>query len=352
MLFFNRRRKKRISSSIATRRKKATQPRSRQGQWLPSKAIPVLTVIGLLLGGLVYWDKAWDILSVIKQVIEEAAGSSNNNGGNRNDDNDNDNDSPNPTNSPPLPLKLYSWNIANFGESKNSKEIEFIAAQIKEADLVAIQEVSVMGAGAAAVARLADELNRKGNHWDYVLSQPTTGAGSERYAFLWKTAKMSLVGNVWNVEVQGLADKIDREPCLAKFRTNGRQFVIANFHALPVTKNPAQEIPHIEALHNVYQKENLIIAGDFNLSEKNKAFDGLKSKKYSPVLKNQRTSLRKTIEPNGNYLSQEYDNIFIENAPFVVLRSGINDFVPQVKTLARANEISDHLPIWCELQMH
>jgi hypothetical protein len=42
---------------------------------------------------------------------------------------------------------------------------------------------------AQAVAKLADELNRKAK-WNYIISDPTVGAyKTERYAFIWKTLK-------------------------------------------------------------------------------------------------------------------------------------------------------------------
>jgi deoxyribonuclease-1-like protein len=50
------------------------------------------------------------------------------------------------------------------------------------------------------VARLNDALNRKGFKWDYSVSDPTSGDNSykkERYAFLWKTSKIKLIGKAW-----------------------------------------------------------------------------------------------------------------------------------------------------------
>lgn len=318
----------------------------------------LLGIAGVVLGSFGGCGNFTTLLDEITQIIEGEEGSTSENTPPSVPSGDSPapptppENTPTPPQTPAPVLKIFSWNVANFGQSKNDSELDFIAQQLNTADMVALQEVSVQEQGAAAVAKLVDILNRKGSRWAYSVSQPTSGAGSERYAFLWKESKITMVGNIWNVTAQGLADKLDREPCLAKFKASERNFTIANFHAVPTSKNPASEVVYLAQLHNIYRKENLIIAGDFNLSEKDKAFDDLKEKKYSPVLKNQRTSLRKTVEPNGNYLSQEYDNIFIETAPFVLLRSGTNDFVPQCKNLLQANEISDHLPVWCELKIN
>src|SRR6218665_2002392 len=85
-------------------------------------------------------------------------------------------------------LKTLSWNIENFGSSKTDFAILFIANTVKEYDVVALQEIVAGEGGAKAVARLADELNRKGSQWDYAISDPTSSSAykTERYAFLWK----------------------------------------------------------------------------------------------------------------------------------------------------------------------
>ena len=96
-------------------------------------------------------------------------------------------------------VKLLSWNVENFGKSKSNKEIAYIATVLNKHDLVALQEVVAGDGGAQAVARLADELNRKGNHWEYTISDATlsTPNKTERYAFLWKTAQLKKIGKAW-----------------------------------------------------------------------------------------------------------------------------------------------------------
>ena len=74
--------------------------------------------------------------------------------------------------------KLLSWNIENIGQSKSNVEISFVANTVKDFDIIAIQEVVAGDGGAQAVARLADELNRKGAKWDYTISDPTSSSDS------------------------------------------------------------------------------------------------------------------------------------------------------------------------------
>jgi hypothetical protein len=54
-------------------------------------------------------------------------------------------------------------------------------------------------AGYGVQARLADELNRTGSKWDYIISDPTSSSPykTERYAFIWKTNKLKQIGKAW-----------------------------------------------------------------------------------------------------------------------------------------------------------
>jgi hypothetical protein len=96
-------------------------------------------------------------------------------------------------------ITICSWNLKDFGSSRDDSEIRFIANVVKAYDIITIQEVVAKDPGGAqAVARLHDQLNRMGAKWDYVVSDPTSGDNSykkERYAFLWKTSKAQRIGD-------------------------------------------------------------------------------------------------------------------------------------------------------------
>lgn len=245
-------------------------------------------------------------------------------------------------------IKVLSWNMCNVGNSKSDEELEFSAKLLQQYDILAIQEVSTGLPGARAITKLNGNLNQLGMKWDLVLSDPTSGKGKERYAFLWKTSKVKLSGRPWLVGASNLDEKLDREPYMARFKVGDGNLLIANFHAVPTSKNPEQEIELLYVLHNAYRKDNLLVMGDFNLAQSDAAFLPLKNKGYTPVLEEQKTSLRIKLKDDG-YLANEYDNIFYETDAFQIRRSGIIDFVPRFKTLKEARQISDHLPVWCEL---
>ncbi len=247
-------------------------------------------------------------------------------------------------------IKVATWNLLNFGESKNTLEIQYIASTMSVFDIVAVQEVSTSFYGPKAVGKLLDALNRSGSKWDAVYSDPTTGAGTERYAFFWKTSKLKKSGRAWLVKP--LEEIMDREPFMCRFENKqGEKVLLANFHAIPSSKNPEREVEQLVKLHQLYKEDNLVILGDFNVEQYREAFYPLKSLGYLPVLRDQKTSLKRKID-NGEYLSREHDNIFIEHKHLRNGGAGVIDFVPEFENLTEAAKISDHLPVWMALGWH
>jgi endonuclease/exonuclease/phosphatase family metal-dependent hydrolase len=244
-------------------------------------------------------------------------------------------------------LRILTWNIQNMGQSKDDVKLEFIADICRHYDLIAIQEVSVGPAGARAVAFLADKLNRRGAAWDYRVSDPTDGPGSERYAYLWKKNKVKAYGSCF-LE-QKLADSINREPYLCRFIAGKDTLLLANFHAVPTQKGPARENGFLYLMTYFYPGEKLLFMGDFNLGQKNPAFMRLKDRGWQPALTGHKTSLRMEVR-DGNHLASEYDHIFYPATLLKKLSAGVDDFSRKFPTLTEARGISDHLPIWLTIQ--
>ena len=248
-------------------------------------------------------------------------------------------------------VKLCSWNIANFGRSKDAEEISYIAGVIKEYDVVAIVEVVAGTGGPEAVERLKVALNETGSGWDYELSEPTSGTtGKERYAVFWKTAKLKRVGAASLEQVY--QQQIDREPFLVGFRVpDGQTFTVAAFHAVPTEKNPAKEIVLLQHIPKAYPQKNIIFCGDFNLSGTAEAFDPLESKGYEAVFTNQKTSLKRDCD-DGNCLASVYDNIFYKPAKAGVNNAGVVRFFEDFSDYKKAKGISDHIPVYTEFQFN
>jgi endonuclease/exonuclease/phosphatase family metal-dependent hydrolase len=248
-------------------------------------------------------------------------------------------------------VRLVSWNLYNFGRTKDDQEIAVAAETLRDVDLVAVQEVVTSPPGAQAVGKLDAALDRTGFAWDYRISDPTTGTGTERYAFLWKPSRVRLVGRAWLEP--SLADPMDREPYLARFehRATGQEILVASLHAVPTSKNPAHEIALLDALHRRYEADHVLILGDFNLDEDDAAFDELRRLGYRAALDDQPTSLRRTRDPGPDgHLANEYDNVFYETGPLRAARAGVLDFTDRFTSLKEARSLSDHLPVYVDVQ--
>ena len=247
--------------------------------------------------------------------------------------------------------KLISWNLENFGKSKSDQTINYIANTLKDYDIIAIQEVVAGYGGAQAVAKLADELNRKGTKCDYSISSPTSSSAykTERYAFIWKTSKIKKIGSAWLEKKYHL--EIDREPYFCTFQYENKQFTIANFHAITKNKQPETEIKYFKFLPTEYLNLNIIFAGDFNCPQSHTVFIPLKNMGYKSILVNQKTSLKKECKKD-KCLASEFDNMYYNSSRFKLINSGIIPFYKDYNSLQEARVISDHIPIWFEFSLN
>lgn len=240
-------------------------------------------------------------------------------------------------------IKLCSWNLSDFGKSKNNNTIAFIANTIRDYDVVAVQEVVAGYGGTQAVARLAAELNRKGSKWDYAVSEPTSGSSykTERYAFLWKTARVRKI-KVWlEKEYQ---TEIDREPYYGTFTSKGKEFTVVNFHAITKSSQPETEIKHFKKLPANYPNCNLIFAGDFNCPQQHTVFNPLKGMGFQPVFRNQKTTLKQRCIQQ-ECLASEFDNIFYQTKKVRLIDKKAHLFFQEFESLNWARKVSDHIPI-------
>lgn len=250
---------------------------------------------------------------------------------------------------------IGSWNLQQLGSRKQDSAYGIMADCIRGFDLVALQEVRTGEKGNRAVARLVALLNTRGQQWDYCISQPTSApqehAGeSERYVFLWKKAKVQLVGEA--VLAKSFAGAISREPFVGVFRAEGKLLTLVNFHALPKKKQPEREIKYLKYFPDSLRLENVIFLGDFNCPESHTVFNPLKNKGYRPALQGQRTTLKQECR-SGNCLASELDNIFYPGAVFRKSRAGIAPFYRRFKgDMRAARRLSDHVPIYVVLHLN
>ncbi|MEO8934784.1 MAG: endonuclease/exonuclease/phosphatase family protein [Xanthomarina sp.] len=251
-------------------------------------------------------------------------------------------------------VKLASWNIRHLGRTKTPEDIYEIAHILRDFDLIAIQEVVAKDpAGAQAVAKIADELNRMGAKWDYQVSDPTKSPSvyiSERYAFLWKTSQVNIIHRAYlDKDLENLCY---REPFIGKFKGKGKSdpFYVINYHSRKFNDKPYEEIIHFLDFPERLDSNRVLIAGDFNLNEKHEVWKPFYKKGFKSALQNQRTTL-KTACKDGNYLSHPIDNIYFTPEIEKIQAQAI-DFIKTCENLERARELSDHLPVFMEFKIN
>ena len=239
--------------------------------------------------------------------------------------------------------KIISWNIQDFGKTKTTETIEKIANITRDYDIIVLQEVVAGYGGTQAVAKLADELNRKGSKWDYITSPKTKSPKykTERYAFLWKTSKVKAIGR--GRLLSELEQEIYREPFLMDFEVNHNVFTILNYHSRKHDDNPSEEIKYLVD-YLLAQDKAVILAGDFNTKQNAKVFQPLYKNGFVSILKNIKTTLKRKCKL-GNYLSHPIDNMFLSQEKFTILKFGVIDFVKKCELLLQSRKISDHLPV-------
>lgn len=249
-------------------------------------------------------------------------------------------------------LTIVSWNIRDFGQSRTDQEIRDIAQVIRHADIVAIQEVvAIHPGGAQAVERLKDQLNRMGANWDSSISDPTQSTSShrsERYAFLWKTSKLTVTGGGPRL-LSELTSYVEREPYLIQFRVNSKVLTILNYHACTHTADfpERSEILAISAWLTTNHHDNIVWAGDMNLEIDDAAFRPILNHGFTNLLNGQKTSLKKICK-DGDYLSSAEDNILYKLTDFRFSDFEVLDFVsdgPCEAVKEKRVSYSDHLGV-------
>lgn len=250
-------------------------------------------------------------------------------------------------------LTLASWNIRHLGRTKTTEDIYEIANILRNFDIVAVQEVVAKDpAGAKAVAKIADELNRMGFKWDYQVSDPTKSPSvhiSERYAFLWKTSRVEMVHRAYLDKE--LEHKCYREPFVAEFKAKkgSEAFFVINFHARKYNDRPEREIKHFIKYPERLESDKILIVGDFNLDESHTVWNPFYKIGFKSALQNQRTTLKVKCN-NGEYLSHPIDNLYFTPGITKINAASI-DIVKICTGLKRAREISDHLPVFMEFKI-
>lgn len=248
-------------------------------------------------------------------------------------------------------LLICSWNLKDFGPSKSTATLHFVAQVIADADIVAIQEVVAYSGGKSTVASLVAIMNADKNVWAYSVSDITTSSSykAERYAFIWKKASVQLSGNPWLEKKYNL--EIDREPYLATFSINDHHFTLVNYHAITKAKQPEREIKYLKYMVPEYPEKQLIFLGDFNCPQTHTVFNPIKAIGYKAALPNQKTTLKKHCN-HGDCLASAFDNFFYLPAKIRLDSAWAFYFHQTLSSFTLAPQVSDHLPIFFRFSLN
>ncbi|NXG78712.1 DNSL3 Deoxyribonuclease, partial [Baryphthengus martii] len=267
---------------------------------------------------------------------------------------------------PFLSLKICSFNVRSFGETKIARPevVDAVVKIISRCDIMLLMEIKENKNRVCPllVEKLTSQLKGTKEEYSCVVSE-RLGRKSykEQYAFIYKQHLASVKQTYQYPDTQpGDEDVFSREPFAIWFhspKTDVKEFAIIPLHTTPETA-----VREIDELYDVYldvkqrwNTENFIFMGDFNAGcsyVPRKQWKNIRLRTYSEFVwliddKNDTTVKRSTSCP--------YDRIVISGQKLihaVVPRSvNIFDFQKDFQmTEEQALGVSDHFPVEFELK--
>jgi len=253
----------------------------------------------------------------------------------------------------PKPIKVASFNIQVFGETKRSKsDVMAILVEIAaKYDILAIQEVR--DDTETTVDYFVDAINSTSGARYAALSGPRLGRtnSKEQYAFIYNTAKVQYLANTAYTYADP-GDHLHREPYIARFRSGQFTFVLVDVHTDP--DDVANEIAALDdvvkdALRHFPGEGDVITLGDFNAD-----CDAFNPERHSTAL--QGPAYRWIVPDDADTTVATkpcaYDRIVIRDAATSQDWRGdwgIERFDNEFHlTPAQTKAVSDHYPVWAE----
>lgn len=241
---------------------------------------------------------------------------------------------------------IASFNTLRLG--RNKKDYVFVAQILENFDIVGLIEVM----NREGVEELVDSLKEVSQvEWDYHISPYPVGKNSykEHFAFVWRKDKVTFLKDrgYYNDKDK----KFSRQPYGADFKIGEFDFTFVLAHSI---FGKSESLRRAEAfrLNEVYDyfqdldpnENDIILAGDFNLSAFDEAFDKLvlHKDKITYVLN---PTIKTTLGKNS--LANSYDNMFISKIYTEEFngKSGALDFTNE-NFREMKERVSDHLPIF------
>ena len=244
---------------------------------------------------------------------------------------------------------IASFNALRLGEKQ--KDYSAFAKILSNFDLIGLEEVT-NEKGVKKVGAHLEKLTQE--NWDYIISDHSVGSENYRefYAFIYRKNKF-LEAKPVRFYAEKDENEFMREPFGAYFKSGNFDFVYIIAHSVFGDKEK-QRLIEASNYVNVYEyfskltdEDDIIIAGDFNMSADSLAFKNL-SEKYnvSYILdpKENPTTLSDTK------LVSSYDNFFINRKKTKEFTGnyGVYNFISNNNYAEIKKYISDHLLIFSE----
>ena len=173
----------------------------------------------------------------------------------------------------PDSLFIGAFNVQVFGKSKMRQDdvASSLVSILSRYDLVLFQEIR--DSSETAIYSLMEMLNTaSGGQYDIAISDRLGRTNSkEQYAYIYKTAKLSVVDSYhYDDGPEPAGDIFEREPYIVRFRANNHDvdFSVVGIHTAP--DHAREELDALTAVHDdavtVLGDEDVILMGDFNSS--------------------------------------------------------------------------------------
>lgn len=300
-------------------------------------------------------------------------------------------------------LLLCSWNVKNFGtlKKRTAESLYYIAEIINAFDIVSVQEIN------SDLTDFKKVLKLLGSHWKYTLSDVTEGnsGNDERFGFIYDSRRVTHSGLSGEIVIapESVADnaiinQLKRTPTFTGFESGWRKFSIVSVHLHPgdggankaIRKEEVRllmEVLNAKLASPTFRDRNMIILGDTNLYDddydivelitnhdfvESEALEGKYTNTslnqiYDRMFLNVDQYFKIATDDLGNEkggVFNLFDYVYLNTTADISIYhslmlshkddpSNLTDdasFKSYFNKYWKRNQMSDHLPIWLELQ--
>lgn len=253
-------------------------------------------------------------------------------------------------------LRIGSWALDGFGPTKfASPDVRrHLAAVIGTFDIIALQQVASLERD--LLPRLAEEINRGGRRYEYLIG-PTTGprGRAEQLAFLFDTRTVQ-IDRRQSYTVDDPDDQFVHDPLVAWFRAAGESESAAwTFTVINVRIDLASAAGEVSALPYLVDsvrgdgrgEDDVILAGLFQADD---AY-------LVPTLDLSGDAVHAAVQNQATDIFSRYQtaNILIDSRATTehLGRGGVYDFARDRRlTLPEAEAVTSHQPVFAEFTAH